>query len=325
MQLREYAVRLNDLEKAGKSAKQDLRTVYKSVLTEYPYLEGFWVRWAHSEFRMEGTDTAIEVFEKALQTNKYSLIIWVNYLRFVLRITNPSNDRLAELFGLAEPLIGSHFWSHEFWDLQLEWREDKVDLLCHLLHSKTLHQFSKYYAQLVTVLDTASTAADLHQFRFFLPEIDSIQVAEDELGRFREVILSKMRLQYELHLRRVTNAMHFEKQIKRPFYYPKPVLDTDIAAWCEYAEKSDDPLMIYRRALIPCADDYKMWLAYIRCLMRLNVGDEEIRDAYESCKLPEVRAHYELWQASQAPAQPVDDDSIQTLIDKALCSSPLFS
>lgn len=282
--------------------------VYGQMLTEFPFLEGFWIRWAHTEFRLHKTPApALAVFQRALNTHNlnHSVTIWVGYLRFLVHVSStrfPAPTEVLSQFEQAERDIGSNFLSHEFWDLYLEVHPDPVSLLIDMLDRQTLHQFSKYYAKLVEHLNTDTK---LSAFTDLMPlEVQNIELSSEELPLVRNVILSKLKLKYELHLRRVNAVLPFEQEIKRHCFIPTTY---DSLPWVEYIKSSSQPLKIYDRALIVCAFDVKLWLLYIRHHHHLRLTNEStsldehkanLEAAYAiplSLKLVPVMLHYALW------------------------------
>lgn len=267
--------------------KKKLRPVYDQLLSKYPCLEGFWVRWAHTEFRIEGANAALNIFHRALDTPilQQSLILWTDYLRFKLRIC-PDNNLLAE-FEKAAGLVGTQFLSHEFWDLYLEVCETPVDLLIKILDERTLHQFARFYAQLLELLPQK-----LEDFQRVLGLSTESNAEEEAL--VRKVIESKLHLKYELHSRRVDQIWPLVKPIKRPFFHPKKCPDG--THWLAYAKASGSTETIFRQAIIPCFLDPSVWLGYIRFKIRTNSSDDEIREIYEmGCHTRPVLLHFALW------------------------------
>lgn len=329
-------VKLDALERDRNPDICAYRRIYSDLLEQHPAFEGFWVRWAHTEFRLSSAthpeEKSIEIFEMALKKLPYSLILWVNYLKFVIVLSTIRAESQAELFSVARRRIGDHFWSHEFWDMWLNQTTNRLHGLIDIIENETLHQVTKYYAQLVSALENAKTLHDLSDFHRYLPEIGlipektSLEIPDEELDKFKEVVRSKMKLQYELHLGRVQQNMVFEKQIKRPFYYPDGDL-SELKIWLEYAKNSQNPRSVYLRALVPYYEDSKTWIQLLRFLHSSNASPGILDEIYQLTDFEEIRTRYALWkQSDQNPitseTQGQQPRSVLEIIDGRLKRSP---
>lgn len=331
-------VKLDSLERSHNPDINAFREIYHNLLRQYPAFEGLWVRWAHTEFRLSSAakpeEESIKVFEKALEKLPYSLILWVNYLKFVIVLSTMRAELQAELFSDAKKRIGDHFWSHEFWDMWLDQTSNRVHELIDILENGTLHQVTKYYAQLISSLESAETLLDLNNFHRYLPELDftsenlSSNIPDEELNKFKDVVRSKLKLQYELHLGRVQNAMEFEKKIKRPFFYPDGNT-SELNVWLDYAKNSHNPRGIYLRALIPYYEDPKMWIQLLRYLHSSNATPETLDEIYQLTDFEEIKPRYALWKQSGQPRVPTKAHeeeekpiSILEIADNRLKASP---
>lgn len=286
---------------------------YTRLLTAYPMLEGFWIRWAHTTFSLQGCDEAIAVFERALAVPflDNSVRLWVEYLRFMVHLMHtarPINPETTALFERAANKIGTHFLAHEFWDLYLEVCPNKLVLLKRVLTSTTMHQITRFYLQLKSLIlqsDFEDLNAVLNEPEQVLaPTLDSERQAE--LQRFQEVVLTKLKFQYELHTRRVKSVCEYELNIKRPFFYPKPVSKHDLNNWVAYiiASPADQQLALFGRALIPLALNENMWMMYIRYLIHNQFTNEQIETAFKhGSHLEAVNKLHEVWTkpADQEP------------------------
>lgn len=305
--------RIAELEKKYKSGHESslgtaFTSSYERLLTEFPFLEGFWIRWAHTEYRLRKNPAdALAIFEKALNTHNlsHSVTLWVGYLRFLIHVSYtslPVPTEVLNRFEQANKDIGSNFLSHEFWDLYLEVHPDPISLLIDILDQKTLHQFAKYYAMLIEKLDNSK---DMLSFKDLMPlEVQNIELNSEELPRVKNVIMSKLKLKYELHLRRVNAVLPFEQKIKQHCFSP---FSYDSLPWVDYIKSSSEPLKIYERALIICSSDTKLWLAYIRYCHSLRLKTDgsslderkiQLEAAYAvplALRLVPVMLHYALW------------------------------
>lgn len=311
------------------------RDLYRSILKTFPWLEGFWVRWAHTEFALNDSSAAIFVFNSAINTPSLenSLVVWVEYLKFLVRIEctcRPVTERILNYFREAEKRIGDHFLAHEYWDMYLEICDSKMKLLLHIVNNCTLHQCTKYYEQLrndiskcnydqlLSFCDDAMHAGNTEYKRIFDDFVDSRVADSLELDKFREVVCTKLRLQYQLHIRRVDAVKGFEMSIKRPFFHPKIPKKTESLVWNNYLNSVDDnhayaKIKLFKRALIPFAFDESMWLKYIRYLVSVN--NDGIEQAYIAGKhLKVVNDHHELWQLRNDPIKMSDCDKRSEVI-----------
>lgn len=253
------------------------RADYERLLAAYPLLHGYWIRYARFEFAGGDNAAALNVYNRALDVLPRNLQLWVDYLRYLITINTPPPKVLPE-FARAEQLVGSHFLSHEFWDLWLEYvdlyRLD-VDLavdphaglsptakiLFHILRSKTLHQFTRYYKRLVGLQVLEET--ELHQL-------------------------------YMKQQQRVTRVWKFEKLLHRPFYHPRPLPKAQRKAWQDYIvwiSPAEKPRLY--EWYLEINPDPQIWLQYLRWQMGAKL--EPSFDKAIRTKNPDIMLYYALW------------------------------
>lgn len=80
------------------------------------------MNYAELEFKLGNTELARDVYQRGLNSNPYSLLIWIQYLRF-LRKVELDYEKLVWFFQSAESKIGYHYHSYEFWSEFLEFEE----------------------------------------------------------------------------------------------------------------------------------------------------------------------------------------------------------
>lgn len=320
------------LETAARAAGEKqalLDEHYGALLAALPWLEGFWVRWAHTTFAARGVQAADAIFVRALSVPYLarSPTLWTEYLRFrthLVQLQRPVSADVLAVFARAEKLVGSHFLAHPFWDLYLEVHGSPLELLQHIVGTCTLHQATKYYQTFCERLATASYA----EIEGLLRDSEHVSkprgrpegklagnsdgAPEDaDVARLREVVGTRLRVLYLVHLRRVQKVMPFELKIKRPFFYPKVVTSADLETWSQYILSlepgdHDARVVLFERALIPCAMHAPMWLFYLRYLVQHS--PQSMDAVYAAGKhLAAVRKHEQLWRARSAPPpEPTD-------------------
>lgn len=252
----------------SETTKTQFRKTFDTFLSIYPWFAGYWIHYARCEFKLGYTNNAIEVYKRALNELPYSPDLWAAYLEFLVMVSHDV-DLIDGEFEKAVVFVGDDFYAHVVYDVYLEYltlrnfNDRKRELLL-LILSKTLHQFSKYFAL----------------------------IREDSL-------MEKYYQQQE----RVAQAWKYECQLHRPvFFHPKPLKQQERSVWIHYLDSQieDEAFkqQLFRRLLICGALDESLWLRYIRWLIAKRqspIPVFETADRQLPADIVQVRLYHALW------------------------------
>jgi pre-mRNA-processing factor 39 len=131
---------------------------YDDFLARFPYCFGYWKKYAEFELAYRGDKYARDVFEKSVQCFPHSIDLWIQYCTYITK--SGQDDELRELYERASYGIGLDFQSHPFFDIYLEFEEQRAAvengyvrvfrLLERLFRTPMLHS-QKYYDRYVQI------------------------------------------------------------------------------------------------------------------------------------------------------------------------------
>lgn len=278
-----------DLSKITPTPKiNSFRISYDQFLFRFPILEQYWVNYAELEFKLGNTELARDVYQRGLNSNPYSLLIWIQYLRF-LRKVELDYEKLVWFFQSAESKIGYHYHSYEFWSEFLEFEEK--------FNGKSLFYFN--ILRKIIELPIYNFAIF---FKAWLNEIENLNhenvlklVDEQDIVKKFKVSLDKKdlkKLDYhdlkaklkktytDLYITtqfRSFELYQFEKNITLEYYVPNFYRSfQELTNWEQYIsfiELNGSPKQIeqlYERALIPLANYPTIWLKYANYFIGLS-------------------------------------------------------
>lgn len=238
------------------ASKETARSIYERMLTRFPLLFGYWIRYADLEMRIYGRDDCEAIFEKAVTAFPNSVDIWTKYTDFLLepieslqgeakrRAAVERADKLRGVFERGKKMVGRDFLSHPFWDNYIRFEtfidpnsKELLNGLSELIHYP-LHQYARYYehfSKLATVHNE-----DIQQQVFS-------QTQQGTLDRWK-----------------------FESKITRPYFHVIALEREELENWNEYLtfeEQTGDIeqiVALYERALVSAAMYENMWLRYVQ-------------------------------------------------------------
>ncbi len=246
------------------------------------------MNYAELEFKLGNTELARDVYQRGLNSNPYSLLIWIQYLRF-LRKVELDYEKLVWFFQSAESKIGYHYHSYEFWTEFLEFEEK--------FNGKSLFYFN--ILRKIIELPIYNFAIF---FKAWLNEIENLNhenvlklVDEQDIVKKFKVSLDKKdlkKLDYhdlkaklkktytDLYITtqfRSFELYQFEKKITLEYYVPNFYRSfQELTNWEQYIsfiELNGSPKQteqLYERALIPLANYPAIWLKYANHFIGLS-------------------------------------------------------
>lgn len=152
----------------------------------------------------------------------------------------------------AEKALGEHFQAHHIYDIMLARTEGKNKILRKLIR-KPLYNNAQYMKK------------------------------AKELQLEPEDVLTQISLE---NAQEIKNRWRYESRIKRFFFHPAEIEQSELAVWREYLiymETNGTPdqiLTLYKRCLMATALYPDFWLQYIRC--SLKTKNPEIADVFKT-------------------------------------------
>ncbi|CAI5755917.1 unnamed protein product [Candida verbasci] len=236
-----------------------LRITYDKLLIRYPYLFKYWIKYAEWEFNLGNAEKANEIYQKALFQMSYSIDLWIEFLKFKILTISNNQIEILKLFEKARSLIGYHYFSHEFYQLYLEFLKN---------YNEESNQFmDKYYILLRIIIEIP-----LYNYEYFFkiwfdiikakPSLISVNESLDSNSLrklFIDVYITTQFKSYEIY--------QFEKKINPHNFNFKLISNQQLQNWDAYFEMlnfkhypSEMLEMNYHRYLYVCLGYPVAWI-----------------------------------------------------------------
>lgn len=272
------AGRVNSLEKWPVKQIEALET----LLAEYPWAHGYWIRLAKAEFCAGRTEAAWQCYERAVTFVPFSSQLWSSYIQFCILTNAPQTSSVVDR---AISLSGDQFLSHELWDAVLDWERSQESVegvvrTLRLILGQTLHQFARYYDFLRRI-------------------VQSDKIPPELLGQSsKQMALDDLYTLLERQQSRVSEAWTYEKNLRRQFFHPRPLPSEQHMAWVAAIKLTKNRESVYRRWLCVEPLNSDVWLGYIRWLLAegkpvlstFQLADKSLPEDHD-----EVRLYFALW------------------------------
>lgn len=256
------------------------RITYDQFLSKYPILEQYWVNYAEQEFKLGNTELAKDIYQRGLNNNPYSFLIWLKFLRF-LRIVELDYDNLVWYFQHAELKIGYHYHSYEFWNEYLGFEEKYngkstfyYNILRKSLEVPTFN-FANFFKLWFNEIDELNADSVLKMIdeqditKKFKVELDKQDLKKIDYHDLK----AKMKKTYtDLYITTQFKSFElyqFEKKITLEYYVPDFFRSyQELTNWDQYLSfielngTTKQIEQLYERALIPLASYPQIWLKY---------------------------------------------------------------
>lgn len=274
------------------ASKETTRSIYDRMLTRFPLLFGYWIKYADLELRLYGSQGCEAIFEKAVAAFPNSVDIWTKYAEFLLSPIEekPTDDSKREaavqmkekarlIFKRGILLVGRDFLSHPLWDSYINFEKlidpnsnELLNILATVINYP-LHQYARYYENFMQ-----------------LAKIHDVDVKNDVFLRTQQGTLDRWK---------------FESKITRPYFHVVPLSAEELKNWNEYLdfeEQMGDVEQIkslYGRALVSAALYEEIWLRYVRW-SSINSGLDETKNIFKRAiffvpkKSFKLRVHFTL-------------------------------
>lgn len=283
------------LNKASKMDKIELmRASYQQFLSKFPLLEQHWVNYADLEFKLGHTDRCRAVYEQAINFNRYSNLIWVNYLK-KLQLIELDYERLVAVFQRVEELVGLHYHSYEFWDMFVHLEKSyngESHFYFNILRKVIelpIYNYSYFFSiwlqhlenlNETTVLKIITKQELQKKFKINVDEVGIDKIDYKDLipkvkKVFIDLYITTQFKSYELY--------RYEKKIDMEYFVPNGLRSyQNITNWLQYIEfielnyKHEQVVQVYERCLIPLAYYPEVWLKYFNYYLT--------RSEYQNCR-----------------------------------------
>lgn len=253
------------------------RSVFDKLLTKYPLLFGYWIKYAQLE--QQYGDGNKSIYERAINAFPNSIELWTQYLD----LQEDDREKKKMLFKRASFLVGQDFLSHPFWDKYLEFcsQEDQVEVkkVLEIIIHIPLHQYARYY----------------EKYR----ELNGGEAQETE----------ESQQIFQQTAKKTNERWPFESKITRNYFHVVELEKDQLENWDQYLDyielngSNEEISALYERALIPAALYDSLWLRYVRWMMKNNGSkEEEIRNIFRRAAVllplsrPLVRYQWSLFE-----------------------------
>ncbi|KAM9301751.1 pre-mRNA-processing factor 39-like [Gastrophryne carolinensis] len=293
------------------------RKAYDAFLEKYPLCHIYWKKYIEVEQRLGNAKDAEKVFDRALKSQPYNVVMWVHYIHFLKQnmdmTLKESADKLRSVFQEAVKLCGLDFYSDELWQLYIDFEteqgnlKDAASLYDRVLFVPT-QQYLTHYARFKKFISTYSPLDFLAKeectwvYSTIQEESDANQVASEDADDLSEFVtdsdkakivgqILKVREQLcILNKAEVVKRVPFEDTIKRRHFYAAPLNIKQLTIWRKYLEfevsqgQHERIVLLYERCLMPCAFYEEFWLTYAQYMENKSV--EAARGIFErACRI----------------------------------------
>ncbi|XVE51547.1 hypothetical protein DITRI_Ditri02bG0050700 [Diplodiscus trichospermus] len=268
--------------------------VYDAFLSELPLCYGYWRKYADHVIRLCTIDKAFEVFERAVLSATYSVVVWVDYCGFAISAFEDVND-IRRLFKRAMSFVGKDYLCYSLWDkyIEFEFSQQQWSSLANVciqtlrFPSKKLHLYYESFQKLAATLKEEMqclNGTDLQSDPRVEKEVSTCY-SDDEIScvikdmldpstaldgaKALEKYLSIGNQFYREASQLAEKIHHFESSIRRPYFHVKPLDIIQLENWHEYLNfvemhgDFDWAVKLYERCLIPCANYPEFWMRYV--------------------------------------------------------------
>ncbi|KAI3406017.2 hypothetical protein KGF56_001236 [Candida oxycetoniae] len=235
----------NDKQGITKSTPQFqldiLRVSYDKFLNKYPFLYKYWVRLAEWEFKLCGCEKAIKVYKNAFQHLRFCIELWYSYLQFRVNTISNNIDQVLGLFEEARRLIGTHFYSYEFYNLYLTFLENyateenqfmrKYYILLRIIIEIPLYHYEFFYKKYFKIIQQIADPKELtKEIGYIVPEKDSLKDRKKLSAQLKKTFIDA----YITTQFKVYELYQFERKIHKHYCDVALIPRQELDSWEEY-------------------------------------------------------------------------------------------
>lgn len=294
---------LNIASMAGSTFEQCISN-YKKFLETFPWLYTYWDKFANFIWVGKGELTnAKDIYTTALSksTLYYSIDMWLCCIKFFKsNLPQTEQEKMRQIYSAALDAVGGHYCSGNLWRLALNFEDENRRSTFSLLAKAITYVTSDlktFWAELQLILPKTP----LSNFQLFLDNkdktvtelfslFDTVALQPSQMNEFaqqeatddaeeRSIYIGRLTEIYNNSLAKIASRSIYEENINRHFFHFNAPDEAQISNWERYAsfleeefkkapskENFDDIVLIYERALIPCAFIDTMWIQYANFL-----------------------------------------------------------
>lgn len=247
-----------------------LRATYEAFLAKFPLMTHYWIRYAHIEFRIGHYERAVHVYNQALVHLNGSVELWTSYLRFKVDTITNNVQEIAHLFETGRLAIGRHYYSHEFYQLYLEFIKNYVGadadkqyliLLRTIIEQPIYHYnlFAKMFFSAISNLTETTIAYIVPQHA--LKSYGDLNQAANKLKKlFTDVYITTQAKSHQL--------FSYERHLERQYFDVRFVPQGQLKQWHNYLSflelnfQQKHVIQVYERCILITAAYPEFWLRY---------------------------------------------------------------
>lgn len=259
-----------------KRMKEELKADFERVLDMYPFWTALWQDFAELELKLGGPLAKLEVYQKATSASPYSLELWLGYGQLLVE-KNTKSEEVKRILAKGGDLVGSHFLSHDYWDLYLSYLEsidgtkntnDYINVLLKIIRLP-LYQYSRYYESFLE-LATNFAVEDL------IPGIE-IGDGKNEI----EVINSHFNENFTKIQNLSNERWKYESKLEQVDFTLDLISQDDLSPWIKYLDwamekDKSNCVALFERALIPACFVQDIWMKYLRFMIHEEMPENQI-------------------------------------------------
>lgn len=273
------AIKLLEESNEGVTKKSDaadrelIEGLYQSLLSRFPYLENYWIKYANTKFRLGDTNNANLIYLEALKVMPYSFKLWVRYLKFLMGMSTMDYLSMKIMFKEAERHIGGHFHSAEFWELYLDLeknlnpseknRKFETFLILRKVIELPIYHYAHFYSKFTNFIDSEITLKNLTIY-FSPSDLNKFGISERQLkdmddsnyAKLKEVITKIKKIFTDLYISTqydVTKTFQYEANLKVQYFSTKVLTVQELDSWSSYLDfleiKLLDPILNFQSSL----------------------------------------------------------------------------
>ncbi|GMS80310.1 hypothetical protein PENTCL1PPCAC_2485 [Pristionchus entomophagus] len=267
---------IKELEKEEASLAV-MRAAFSEIVDRWPYCYGYWCKWASLEAKWDSAK-AIEVFEYAVNVFPLSVDLWLSYIRLMRMELMKRRDGLEGIQRLnarALMRVGKEWRSLPVWKEVIAFENSignskAVTIVMDNMISTPLNGLNEAWELLTNHFEITPLNSLLKDIE--RNEIEG-QCLKDEMKMDERICkmkaLERRRGLYEETRRKAKEMGEYESRVKRHYFHWKPLERGQLVNWRRYlewtrshCEGANETVLIFERALIPCALYDEFWLMY---------------------------------------------------------------
>ncbi|KAK4386505.1 Pre-processing factor 39 [Sesamum angolense] len=230
-----------EIETASPEDIDAISLAYESFLSRFPLCHWHLEKYAYHKGKRCGPQEAVNVYERGVETAKFSVGFWVDYFTFGATCFGDPEDvrRFKQFVANLEEEMG--------YEKNHSSKAEQVSVPCAAMEISR-DEISLVVKDLLDSSDRSLKSKALERYR---------SIGE---GFYQEASQTDEKIK------------GFEAKIRRRYFYVTPVDNDQLDNWhlyLDFIEKQDNldwTMNVYERCLIPCANYPEFWMRYVEFL-----------------------------------------------------------